>query len=243
MAGAAWYEKWFGDEYLQVYQHRDEAEARAAVDLVLRHRAEVPGPVLDLACGAGRHLAEFARRNVPAVGLDLSLPLLERAREFNPAVVRGDMRHLPFADQTFSLVASFFTSFGYFSDPEEDRAVVREVRRVLSHGGSFAFDFLNARRVRSSLPEADERMVSGMRIVQTRALTQGGTMVEKRIEIHDPSDRLPRVFYERVRLYEPDELTAILEEEQLRPLHRFGDYLGAAPAGDAPRFIVTGVAS
>ena len=30
------------------------------------------GPLLDLGCGAGRHLAELARRGIAAVGLDLS---------------------------------------------------------------------------------------------------------------------------------------------------------------------------
>src|SRR6266850_155017 len=51
-----WFEEWFGEEYLQLYPHRDAAEAERAVALILERTGFVPGwRVLDVACGAGRH--------------------------------------------------------------------------------------------------------------------------------------------------------------------------------------------
>ncbi|CAN5665674.1 class I SAM-dependent methyltransferase [soil metagenome] len=237
----AWYARWFGEEYLKVYPHRDQREARRAVEMVLAHAgAGAGGRVLDLACGTGRHLKELSARGLQAVGLDLSLPLLERADDAALAVVRGDMRDLPFACDSFTLVTSFFTSFGYFADPAEDLRVLLEVRRVLRKGGAFALDFLNADRVRAELRPRDEHEARGLRVVQTRSLVDGGRYVEKRIEIHDPSDQLPRTFFERVRLYSPAELQRLLEERGLHTTQSFGDYEGASLTADSARVILIG---
>jgi SAM-dependent methyltransferase len=244
MSEASWYRRWFGEEYLQVYPHRDQGEAARGVDLVLRSLDPPPGSiVLDLACGAGRHLAELSGRDYVTFGLDLSLPLLRHAVE-QGAVARGDMRELPFRSGVFDVLTNFFTSFGYFDDPEDDRRVLREVRRVLRTGGMFAFDFLHADRVRSALVPRDERTAAGgRRIVQTRVLLDGGRTVEKRIEIHDPANRLPHVFHERVRLYEPEELRRLLGGTGLEVTDTFGDYDGNPLAPGSSRVIHLGRAS
>ena len=41
---------------------------------------EAGGPVLELGCGTGRVLVPVARAGVPVVGVDLSAPMLDRAR-------------------------------------------------------------------------------------------------------------------------------------------------------------------
>ncbi len=129
-----WFRDWFGEEYLALYPHRDEREAREAVDL-FRDVAlpAAPSRILDLACGAGRHLRELRDVGFEAIGLDLSLTLLRSARSTAEAdpLVRGDMRKLPFADAAFDGLTSFFTSFGYFADPVDDRRVLLEMERVL----------------------------------------------------------------------------------------------------------------
>ena len=127
-----WYRDWFGEEYLALYPHRDAGEAVAGVELVLSTLGNPQGTVLDLACGAGRHMLELERRGHVVVGLDLSAPLLRQARTSDPGLLlaRGDMRNLPFADSSFGLVVNFFTSFGYFAEPEEDLRVLAEIGRA-----------------------------------------------------------------------------------------------------------------
>ena len=93
-----WFERWFGEEYLQLYPHRDEDDAERVVSLVDRVATLDGARVLDLACGPGRHAVRLVQRGADVLGLDLSLPLLTRARHGNPPVrklVRGDMRCLP----------------------------------------------------------------------------------------------------------------------------------------------------
>jgi SAM-dependent methyltransferase len=238
-----WYREWFGEEYLALYPHRDEEEARKAVDLVVRSLDLSRGPVLDLACGAGRHLREFARRGIVAAGLDLSSTLLREGKAAAPGLmtVQGDMRYLPFADGSFGLVVNFFTSFGYFAEPEDDRRVLNEIHRVLRSNGRFMLDFLNAERVRHNLVSEDERIVDGRRVTQTRRLEDGGRIVVKQIRIAPTEAGRPEsIFHERVRLYSPAELASLLRAAGLEPEATFGDYSGAPACSDCPRYILLG---
>jgi SAM-dependent methyltransferase len=241
-----WYRDWFGEEYLALYPHRDKDEARAGVELLLGASGRPDGQILDLACGAGRHLLEFERVGLSAVGLDLSSTLLEQARRNGPELllVQGDMRNLPFADSRFEVVVNFFTSFGYFAEPEEDERVLAEIRRVLRAGGWFMLDFLNADRVREGLVARDERTVNGRRVVQERRLEEGGSVVVKEILIFGPDgEELEGTYFERVRLYTPNELAAMLRAAGLQPDDAYGDYSGAGTCHDCPRYILLGHAA
>lgn len=236
-----WFREWFGDEYLALYPHRDRAEAREAVELLHQASGPVPGDrVLDLGCGAGRHLVELCRLGYHATGLDLSMPMLEAARSAaaDPALVRGDMRRLPFRASGFDIVTSYFTSFGYFDDEEDDARVLREVRRVLRPGGRFLLDFLNADHVVATLRERDRRTVGDVEVVQERRLVQGGRIVEKRIAIGARDGAPHREFVERVRLYRPGELARMLESAGLSAGARFGGYDRRPFSRLSPRFIV-----
>lgn len=235
-----WYRDWFGEEYVALYPHRDEVEAERAVGLFRRTAGpDAPGRVLDLACGDGRHLDPLRTAGFRAVGLDLSHLLLRRARRRGRfPVVRADMRVLPFRNGTFDAVVSFFTSFGYFATEREDAEVLRGMRRVLRSGGSFLLDFLNAGRVRRELVPEDVRMLRGREVRQLRRIEED--RVVKRIEITEPGGGDPDVYHERVRLYDPGELSSMLEEAGLRPLARHGDYDGSDFEEDSPRLIIVG---
>jgi SAM-dependent methyltransferase len=233
-----WFEQWFGEEYHALYPHRDEEDAGRAVALI---RDVVPwesgARILDLACGPGRHAAELARWGGQVVGFDLSRAMLRRAgQRTGAALVRGDMRALPFRDGSFALAVNLFTSFGYFLSDDENRRVVQQVAHALAPGGHFVLDYLNAEQVRRSLraqrPSANGERRSEVRV--TRRLGADGRFVIKEIELRDEGRR----FEERVRLYGPDELAALLTNAGLRVVARFGDYEGAAPGPDAPRVIL-----
>lgn len=241
-----WYRDWFGEEYLALYPHRDEGEAEEAVALL---EELCPGPAgdraLDLACGSGRHLPPLGEAGWRPVGMDLSGVLLERARRRaggDALLVRGDMRSLPLADAAFGLVTQFFTSFGYFESREEDVRVLREVRRVLRPGGRFFLDFLHAAHVRRTLVPEEVVEVGGRRVRQVRTIEDGA--VSKRIEIEPGGPGgTGRVYRERVRLYEPDELEAMMAGAGLPVEERRGDYDGSPFRGDSPRLLLLGRAA
>lgn len=242
--GEPWFREWFGETYLDVYPHRDREEARRAVELFVDVAAPVRGGgrVLDLACGAGRHLAPLAQAGFRPIGLDLSWPLLRRAAaSFDGPLVRADMRAVPLAAGTMDAVVQFFTSFGYFEARSEDRRVLEEVRRVLRSGGTFLMDFLNAEKVRSELVPRDERTVDGRTVRQRRWLE--GEAVVKRIEVEEPGGEAPEIHHERVRLYRPEELEEMMEACGLQVRGRAGGYDGRPFDDDAPRLLLTGEAT
>ena len=221
-----WFTRWFGREYLDLYPHRNDAEARSAVGLV-EQAVDLGGVTraLDLACGSGRHTRVLCDR-VWTVGLDLSMPLLEVARAESPDVpyVRGDMRRLPFPPHVFELIVNMFTSFGYFDTDDENRHVLAEVRRVIAPRGWFVLDYLNAPHVRARLVPKDTRKVGSRVVTQKRRITPDDRYVEK----HISADHLDRTYLERVRLFDPADLRALLTDAGFTIEHEFGNYAGHA---------------
>ncbi|WP_419948655.1 class I SAM-dependent methyltransferase [Candidatus Palauibacter sp.] len=241
-APAEWFRDWFGEAYLELYPHRDEEEAARAVALYRERTGIEPGDrVLDLACGAGRHLQRLRGAGLRAVGIDLSDPLLRAARDrpgLAGTLVRADMRALPFEDAAFDGLVNFFTSFGYFLTPEEDTRVLAEIRRVLRPGAPFLMDYLNAEWVIDRLDPQSEGEINGTCVRQTRWVE--GDQVFKRIEIGGGAGEPPEVYHERVRLYTPEALQKLLREQRLEPRILFGDYDGAPFGSDSPRLLVIG---
>ena len=235
-----WFEQWFGEEYHALYPHRDEEDARRAIALIQRiapwHSGDL---VLDLACGPGRHAAELERLGARVVGFDLSRAMLRRARERSrAALVRGDMRALPFRAGSFQLAVNLFTSFGYFLDDSEHTLVVGQVAAALAPGGRFVLDYLNAEQVRRSLERnASDRREPPHDVRITRRIGPDGRFVIKEIELRDAG----RTFQERVRLYTPGELAALFHDAGLQVEGRFGNYDGSPAGPDAPRLILVGV--
>jgi SAM-dependent methyltransferase len=233
---ADWFEQWFGEDYLRIYQHRDESEAERAIELIAAH---LPGgeieAVLDLACGAGRHSKPLCERWW-TVGLDLSASLLRVARREAPDApyVRADMRELPFADESFDLVVNLFTSFGYFEDDREHARVLACVRTAMKPRGTLVIDFLNATQVRRNLVPYDERVENGITIEQSRTITPDDRFVEKTIRLRE----LGREYVERVRLFSAGDLERMLVGAGFDVVHRFGDYAGAHWSENSPRTIL-----
>ncbi len=235
-----WYKDWFGEEYLELYSHRDESEAEEHVDFVDRYLAAPrPRAVLDLACGAGRHTAALRRRGYRTLGLDLSLTLLARMRSYGLSRVAGDMRRLPLAEASFDWVLNFFTSFGYFERERENFLVLEEIARVLTAGGRFLIDLMNPGPVIANLkPRSVESLEDGEAEVE-RWYDPASQRTNKRITVrssHEP----PRTFLESVRLYQPEEVTIGLRWAGLEVDSLFGSFQGDPYARDSERLILLG---
>jgi SAM-dependent methyltransferase len=231
-----WYQEWFGEEYLELYSHRDEHEARLQVGFFRDTFGPLDGPVLDLACGMGRHLDELREAGYRPIGCDLSYMLLRTgtAEYGQMPVARADMRTLPFCSGSFAALVNFFTSFGYFSTEEENDAVVREMARVLKPGAVFLFDYLNVHRELEKLVQSE-----------TRQTPMGDVQIERWF---DPSDRSfnkririgQKRYLERVRGYDLDEIAVMFTNAGLKIDSAFGDFDGASFDHFSPRLILAG---
>jgi SAM-dependent methyltransferase len=232
-----WFEEWFGQEYLQLYPHRDAAEAERAVTLILERTGFAPGwRVLDVACGAGRHARAFELAGARCVGLDLSAALLRVARTVTTAsLVRADMRALPVRPGSMDLTVNLFTSFGYFERDAEHAAALHEMVATLRPQGWFVIDFLNPAVVRARLVPRETQRLDGREVTVARSVSPDGRYVCKTI-----TTAAGRRFSERVRLFGADEFADMLADAGVVIRQRFGDYDASPLAADAPRTILFG---
>jgi ubiquinone/menaquinone biosynthesis C-methylase UbiE len=116
------------------YRHNPLDGVAEALGAVM---AEVsPRRALEAGCGTGHWLCRLAPRVEAIVGLDLSAPMLLRAREKAGAqrLVQGDGCRLPFAGESFDFV---FCVNALVHFPEQ-RRFVAETHRVLAPGGVLA---------------------------------------------------------------------------------------------------------
>jgi SAM-dependent methyltransferase len=103
------------------------------------------GPVVELGVGTGRLAVPIAADGIAVIGVDSSEGMLEVARERAAlAGVELDLRYGDFRDPPVAgpvpLVTIPFRSLLHMQSDGDRRAVVRSVQRLLSPGGTFAFD-------------------------------------------------------------------------------------------------------
>jgi len=99
------------------------------------------GVACDLGCGPG-HIARYLRQcGIPVCGMDLSLGMVERARQLNPDIAfdQGDMRALPVQENTWAGIAAFYAIVN-LSTCDVVQAL-REMFRVLLPGGRLLLSF------------------------------------------------------------------------------------------------------
>jgi ubiquinone/menaquinone biosynthesis C-methylase UbiE len=103
--------------------------------------------VLDVGCGTGRGVLDFAPRALDVVAVDASPDMLAAARAkaksfANCRFVRTVAQALPFPDATFDLVISL--NFLHLFRPHTQREMIDEMKRVAKPGGVILVEFDNA---------------------------------------------------------------------------------------------------
>ncbi len=239
---AEWYEDWFNtEEYLNVYRHRNEEDAKKLVKLILRNVDLNPGAkVLDMACGAGRHSILFAQEGFHVTAVDLSENLLKVAKcaaedsGVKVDFVESDLRYYSVSTK-FGLIINLFTSFGYFESDEENFVLFNVAYNQLMENGYFVFDYFNPRYIKNNLVPETEEDLGISKVVQQRKIE--GNRVVKKITINKNGSE--KHYHESVRMYEINELKSEFEKTGFTIQKIFGDFHGKEfDLETSPRIII-----
>jgi SAM-dependent methyltransferase len=203
---ARWDRYWGDDDYVaRNWLEPDPDVVRLAATL----RPRGVQRVLDLGCGAGRHLLYLSRQGFEVHGLDISPVGVERCRQalaaqrLQAAVQVADMLHLPYPDAFFDWVLA--VQVIYHTTAATLRRAIQHVHRKLRPGGFFYVTF----------PPTDNIGPDGGREIEPRtylrddegepllhhyvvaeeidALMDGFVLLEKRLEPRQSRDQAGQV--------------------------------------------------
>jgi SAM-dependent methyltransferase len=116
----------------------------------LEERFRVPGRLVDLGCGAGRHSIRFAGRGFAVTAVDMSRSMLRvvgfKAGEAGVELLRVQanlcrLGCLP--DENFDYAISMFSTLGMIRGRASRRRALAEARRILRPGGRLALHVHN----------------------------------------------------------------------------------------------------
>ncbi len=160
-----WTDAYYGELYLDsvvdlLTPRLSEAEAEVVAGLLELRPSD---RVLDVACGQGRHLRALARR-ARLTGLERNGAYLSRARGSAAALVRGDLRTLPFRDGAFDAAFSWYASL-FMWDDAANLGALREVARAVRPAGRLLVQHANpARLARQPEARAERALPGGGRV-------------------------------------------------------------------------------
>jgi len=108
--------------------------------------------ILDLGCGAGRHVIYLAQQGFESHGADVSeigLKLTKkrlRSRKFEAEIIKCDMKSVPYINSCFDAVVCVQTI--YHQKLKEIQETISEIHRILKKRGLFLANFHSKRSSR-----------------------------------------------------------------------------------------------
>ena len=193
--------------------------------------------VLELGSGTGRVAVPLARAGCEVTGLDYSAAMIAQARRrvskagVQVAFVEGDMRDFHLG-RTFDLVLLPKNTLCHLLTPADFAACLACVREHLRPGGAFILDVLVPSLKDLAYDPSEERPLwdvldsgTGSTIhIRQRSHYDPHTQVDALTFTYSVDGRVDRTVELHMRMYFPEELDALLEENGFRLLWKAGDY-------------------
>jgi SAM-dependent methyltransferase len=242
--------EWFDDDsywrdlYPFMFSDKRLAAADGEVEQIIRLTKPRGKRVLDLCCGPGRCSAALAKRGFAVTGVDRTRYLLDKARARAKSArvkiewIEQDMRDFV-RPNTFDLVLSMFTSFGFFDDKGEDLRVLGNIFANLRPGGACLIDVMGKERLaRILVATASEALADGTRLIQRHEIFDDWTRIRNEWILIRKGRAKSFKFH--ITIYSGQELRDRMEQAGFRDVRLYGDIGGSAYGPKAERLIAVG---
>lgn len=212
------------------------------------------GPVLELACGTGRLSLPLAKAGIDLTALDISVPMLNRAREkaaragLKINFVSGDARKFKFKKK-FRLIFIPFNSMQHLADRKSLESFFASVKNHLAPGGKFILDVFNphpgylVRDTEELLPVfcyKDPRDPKGEEqiLVEEQYSYDRGSQVSRIVWHYKRGRTLFASKKLNMRCFFPQELDALLHYNGFKILAKYGAFDRSRFTGESSKQIV-----
>jgi SAM-dependent methyltransferase len=238
---------WFEDEdfwnatYDFMFSESNFGAAVADVPKVIALSGRTDGAVLDMCCGPGRYSVPFAKQGFAVTGVDRTAFLLNKARAYaeqegvNVTWVHSDMRHFVEPGK-FNLALNLYTSFGFFDDIDENRAVLRNLYASLTTSGVLVMEMASKERLAKIFqPTGSNALPNGDVLFERRFIADGWEQIENEWTI--VSGGRAKTYRLRFWLFTGRELKDLLYSAGFQHVKVYGDFDGAAYGVNASRLV------
>mgnify|MGYP003574927431 CR=1 FL=1 len=231
------------------FYDQEFADRTHEISFFLKHARLSSGPVLEVGCGTGRITLPIARTGVAITGLDVSRPMLERARrktkeeQLSVAWLEQDCRHIKM-DQPFGLIFSATNAMQHLHDLDSVNSFLTAARNALQPGGALILDVFNpnpaklARTTATRYHHKTFRDAEGNEIcVETTSEYHSATQILAFTLFYLSRGELVRTKKVNMRCFFPEELSALCHFNKLEVVQRYGNYDETPFSNDSPKII------
>lgn len=200
------------------------------------------GAVLDLCCGPGRHSIPLRKLGFDVTGVDLQSFLLGKARDYaskeNVSIEFIEQDMLTFRRaESFDLVVNLFSSFGYFSNPEDDARVLENAYFSLKNGGWIVLELRGKEIHAMGYAETLSYEMPNGDLIFQRTATNDDWTSSNSTWVYVQGEHA-QTYHMNYNLYSGAELRELLRKAGFRNVRVYGNLKGAPYNHNAKRLVL-----
>lgn len=233
-----YFDEWYGELILDTIPPEMTLQQ---TNLLIQLLALSPGKkVIDLGCGKGRHAIQLSKAGIQVTALDFSSHYLEALQErvlsehLSIDIVHQDMRTWE-EKNTYDAAYLMFTSFGYFSDADNEK-VIQHIASSLKPKGKFVIDIENRDYIlKFFIHEKWREKENGILLERHKFFPLTSVLTTKRILLNRNGDQ--KESFRQYRLYSAHEILTLADKAGMTLTDSMGDYTGIPYQLNSPRMI------
>lgn len=185
--------------------------------------------ILDVACGTGRHAYHLACQGFEVTGIDANRLCIQLAQK----LCKGKKVHLACADMRgleefkgkFNIVLNLFTSFGHFSNDEDNIRSLIQMRNCLRPGGKLVIHTVDRSWFLRNLNPEHKYFSNNIEVMEWKNFCDQTSYLHFKSKL---STLKEQSFYQlHLKLYHPKELAKLFLGVGLKQVRIYGDFKGS----------------